>query len=169
MAISRVLDLGLEQSLQCWNANSKIYKVMFHESMLIPMFTRSKEPSFASRPNGYMLFSVFHCFTHFPFSFRRVCPNGGLSCLDGPCRSSILILILSFIRFRSLGAINTFSLFYTLSFQFQEGPSGRGFVLSGRAPLKFNYDSNSQFYQVQESWGYKYMLIASRNADLDYI
>jgi hypothetical protein len=42
MAISRVLDLILEQALWRWKANSKIYKVMFHEVRLIPMFTRSK-------------------------------------------------------------------------------------------------------------------------------
>jgi hypothetical protein len=41
-AISRVLGLGLEQALWRWKANSKIYKVMFHEVQLIPMFTRSK-------------------------------------------------------------------------------------------------------------------------------
>jgi hypothetical protein len=41
-AISRVLGVGLEQALWCWKANSKIYKVMFYEVQLIPMFTRSK-------------------------------------------------------------------------------------------------------------------------------
>jgi hypothetical protein len=41
-AISRVLGLGLEQTLRRWKANSKIYKVMFDEVQLIPMFTRSK-------------------------------------------------------------------------------------------------------------------------------
>jgi hypothetical protein len=41
-AISRVLGLGLEQALWRWKDNSKIYKVMFDEVQLIPMFTRSK-------------------------------------------------------------------------------------------------------------------------------
>jgi hypothetical protein len=41
-SISRVLDLGLEQALWRCKANSKIYKVMFDEVQLIPMFTRSK-------------------------------------------------------------------------------------------------------------------------------
>jgi hypothetical protein len=47
-AITRVSDLGLEQALWGWKDNSKIYKVMFQESFLILMFTRSKEPPFAS-------------------------------------------------------------------------------------------------------------------------
>jgi hypothetical protein len=41
-AISRVLGLGLEQALRRCKANSKIYKFMFDEVQLIPMFTRSK-------------------------------------------------------------------------------------------------------------------------------
>ena len=41
-AISRVLGLGLEQALWRWKDNSKIYKVMFHEVQLIPIFARSK-------------------------------------------------------------------------------------------------------------------------------
>jgi hypothetical protein len=51
-AISRVLGLGLEQSLRRWKANSKIYKVMFHEVQLIPMFTRSKRAIKKSRQNS---------------------------------------------------------------------------------------------------------------------
>jgi hypothetical protein len=41
-AIYRVLGLGLEQALWRWKANSNIYKVLFDEVQLIPMFTRSK-------------------------------------------------------------------------------------------------------------------------------
>ena len=107
-AISRVSNLGLEQTLRRQKANSKIFKVMFHKNLLIPMFSRSKETSFASCPNGYILFSFFHCFTHFPFSFRKVHPNKGLSRPDGRHSISILILISSFIRFRSLETINTY-------------------------------------------------------------
>ena len=40
--ISRVLDLSLEQALRCWKVNSNIYKVMFHEVQVIPIFTRWK-------------------------------------------------------------------------------------------------------------------------------
>ena len=40
--ISRVSGLWLKQALWRWKANSKIYKVMFHEVQLIPNFTRSK-------------------------------------------------------------------------------------------------------------------------------
>jgi hypothetical protein len=47
-AISKVSDLGLEQALSHWEANSKIYKVTFHKSLLILIFTRSKEPPFAA-------------------------------------------------------------------------------------------------------------------------
>jgi hypothetical protein len=50
--IFRVLDLGLEQPLRRWKANSKIYKVMFHEVQLIPMFTRSKRAIKRSRQNS---------------------------------------------------------------------------------------------------------------------
>jgi hypothetical protein len=41
-AISKVIGLGLDQALRSWKANSKIYKVIFHEVQLILMFTRSK-------------------------------------------------------------------------------------------------------------------------------
>jgi hypothetical protein len=41
-AISRVVGLGLEKTLRRWKANSNIYKAMFDEVQLIPMFTRSK-------------------------------------------------------------------------------------------------------------------------------
>jgi hypothetical protein len=51
-AISRVLDLGLEQALRSWKANSKIYKVMFHKVQLIPMFSRSKRAIKRSRQNS---------------------------------------------------------------------------------------------------------------------
>jgi hypothetical protein len=51
-AISRVLSFGLEQALQRWKVNSKIYKVMFHEVQLIPMFTRSKRAIKKSRQNS---------------------------------------------------------------------------------------------------------------------
>ena len=50
-AISRALDLGLEKALWYWKANTRMYKVMFHESLLILMYIRSKEPSFTSSPN----------------------------------------------------------------------------------------------------------------------
>ena len=46
--ITRVSDIRLEQSLWRWKANSKIYKVMFHEIWLILMFTRSKQAAKSS-------------------------------------------------------------------------------------------------------------------------
>jgi hypothetical protein len=51
-AISRVLGLELEQALRRWKANSKMYKVMFHEVQLLPMFTRSKRTIKRSRQNS---------------------------------------------------------------------------------------------------------------------
>jgi hypothetical protein len=50
--ISRVLGHGLEQSLWHSKARSKIYKVMFHEVQLIPMFTRSKQAIKRSQQNS---------------------------------------------------------------------------------------------------------------------
>jgi hypothetical protein len=80
---------------------------MFHKGVLILMFARSKRHPFVSRPNDYMLFSVFNCFTHFPFRFRRVRSKGGLSHLDGACRSSILIIFHILVRFMVWGPIKT--------------------------------------------------------------
>jgi hypothetical protein len=42
----------MEQDLRRWKANSKIYKVMFHEVQLILMFTRSKRTIKRRLQNG---------------------------------------------------------------------------------------------------------------------
>jgi hypothetical protein len=86
--------------------NSNAYKVMFHKGSLILMFARSKRCLFASRLNDYMLFSVFNCFTHFPFNFRRARLKGDLSRLEGACRSSIMILFRILIRLKVWRPIN---------------------------------------------------------------
>jgi hypothetical protein len=46
--ITRVLDIRLEKMWWRWKANSKIYKVMFHEIWLIPIFARSKRAAKSS-------------------------------------------------------------------------------------------------------------------------
>ena len=51
-AISRVLGLRFEQTLWRWKANSNIYKFMFHEVQLIPMFVRSKRAIKRSQQNN---------------------------------------------------------------------------------------------------------------------
>jgi hypothetical protein len=82
MAISRFSDLELEQSLWCWKDNSKIYKVMLHESFLIPMFTKSKGCPFISRLNGLCYVSIFSCFMYFKFSYLGGRLNRGMSSSD---------------------------------------------------------------------------------------
>jgi hypothetical protein len=94
-AISRVLDLGLEQHLRRWKANSKIYKVMFHEVQLIPIFTRSKHSIKRSRQNSSSAIS-------FGRDCRRACvkntfwtcfaaPSGRHMFLSG-CRLPVTVL-----------------------------------------------------------------------------
>jgi hypothetical protein len=83
MAISRFSDFELKQSLWCWKYNSKIYKVMFHESFLIPMFTKSKGCPFTSRLNGLSYVSIFHCFMYFKFSYLGGHLNKGTFGSDG--------------------------------------------------------------------------------------
>ena len=82
-AISRVLDLGLEQALWSWKANSKIYKVMFHEVQLIPMFFRSKMAIKRSRQNSSSAISSGR-------DCRRACvKNTFWSCFWCPVRKAL--------------------------------------------------------------------------------
>ena len=50
--IARVSSLWLEQDLRCGKVNSNIYKVMFHEVQLIPMFLRLKWATMRRLQNG---------------------------------------------------------------------------------------------------------------------
>jgi hypothetical protein len=84
--IYRVSDLQLEQSLQCWKANSNIYKVIFHKSFLISNFTRSKECPFASHPNDNMLFSVLNVLRTF------------LLVLEGSIRMGVCLILMGLVE-----------------------------------------------------------------------
>jgi hypothetical protein len=50
--ISRAVEFRLRRSWCHWEANSKIYKLIFHKSLLIRTKTRSKRPLFVGCPNG---------------------------------------------------------------------------------------------------------------------
>jgi hypothetical protein len=81
-AISIVLDLGLKQAFRRWKANLKIYKVIFHESLQILMFTRSKEPPFT----GCLNWPLLEVTIVKPETFVRILfpnrPNGPMLCFS---------------------------------------------------------------------------------------
>jgi hypothetical protein len=101
--ITRVSNIELDQSQWRWKANSKIYKVMFHEIWLSPMFTRSKRDAKSSlevRSRHDFFVSGHHLFYFILCTFCLCVQTQGMPSLDTIHKFIIPTLICIFIRFR---------------------------------------------------------------------